>query len=942
MRQRAKARTGRVMTHDQLSVNHGSRRRSKAAAASYRRFYDLAPDMFAIIDAETGRVLDCNRALTAATGYAKRELVGRDVFDLYHPDDLEHARQVSREFVKSGKVHDVELPLKHRDGHGIDVSISVSVGSLHSDGRVAESILILRDITHRKAGEAALKVSEARYQDLYHNAPDMFASLDCTSNRIVQCNLTLVRETGLARDRLVGRPVCELFADESREVLRDALERVDDTRDIRDVELRLLRSSRAPVDVSMNVGAITDEQGQTYRRMTLRDITARKRAEEALLRGAVELKQAKEAAETANRAKSEFLANVSHEVRTPLNGVIGTAELLGFTDLTPVQRDHVHVIGESAEALLAILNDILDFSKIEAGMLDIERRVLHLRDHLGNVLKSLASRVSGKDLELVSDVSADVPDTLLGDPDRLRQVLSNLVGNAIKFTERGEVVLRVRQHELTDEDVTLSFDVVDTGIGVPPDKQDVIFQEFVQADASTTRRYGGTGLGLAIASRLIGAMGGQISLRSEVGKGSTFSFKIRLGLGTVAGAEPAGHLGGLDGLRTLVVDDNATNRRILAEMARSWGLRVHTAPSVASALDHLKRAAQHGEPVRLVLSDVQMPDRDGFDLAVALQRDPTLGHPTTILLTSGGHPRDQARLEAANVAACLVKPVKHSELLETIQSVMGLAGASARPSAGAEPTVTLRPLRVLLAEDSVANQRLAVGMLEKGAHTVTVASTGAEAVDAFTAEPFDVVVMDLQMPEMDGFEALRAIRRREHETGATPTPIVALTALASRKDEERCLAAGFDGYLTKPFRSRQLFEAISASLPSQHTDGGPSAEVSERDTCLDWGTALDTVDGDAELLSKVVQGFLGQQASLVAELRDALRTSDLEVVQRVAHTIGGSLRLFDGSDVVERAQQLETSCRDGSFDRAEHAWRALEAELEVVMPELDRFVNNQS
>ena len=636
------------------------------------------------------------------------------------------------------------------------------------------------------------------------------------------------------------------------------------------------------------------------------------------------------------------MANVSHEVRTPLNGVIGTAELLGFTDLTPVQRDHVHVIGESAEALLAILNDILDFSKIEAGMLDIERRVLHLRDHLGNVLKSLASRVSGKDLELVSDVSADVPDTLLGDPDRLRQVLSNLVGNAIKFTERGEVVLRVRQHELTDEDVTLSFDVVDTGIGVPPDKQDVIFQEFVQADASTTRRYGGTGLGLAIASRLIGAMGGQISLRSEVGKGSTFSFKIRLGLGTVAGAEPAGHLGGLDGLRTLVVDDNATNRRILAEMARSWGLRVHTAPSVASALDHLKRAAQHGEPVRLVLSDVQMPDRDGFDLAVALQRDPTLGHPTTILLTSGGHPRDQARLEAANVAACLVKPVKHSELLETIQSVMGLAGASARPSAGAEPTVTLRPLRVLLAEDSVANQRLAVGMLEKGAHTVTVASTGAEAVDAFTAEPFDVVVMDLQMPEMDGFEALRAIRRREHETGATPTPIVALTALASRKDEERCLAAGFDGYLTKPFRSRQLFEAISASLPSQHTDGGPSAEVSERDTCLDWGTALDTVDGDAELLSKVVQGFLGQQASLVAELRDALRTSDLEVVQRVVHTIGGSLRLFDGSDVVERAQQLETSCRDGSFDRAEHAWRALEAELEVVMPELDRFVNNQS
>ena len=290
----------------------------------------------------------------------------------------------------------------------------------------------------------------------------------------------------------------------------------------------------------MNVAANTDEQGQAYHRMTLRDITARKRAEDALLKGAVELKQAKDTAETANRAKSEFLANVSHEIRTPLNGVIGTAELLGHTDLTSVQRDHLHVISESAEALLAILNDILDFSKIEAGMLDIERRVLHLRDHLGSVLKSLASRVSGKDLELMSDVSADVPDTLLGDPDRLRQVLFNLVGNAIKFTERGEVVLRVRQQESTDEDVALCFEVLDTGIGVPPDKQKAIFQEFVQADASTTRRYGGTGLGLAIASRLIGAMGGQISLSSEVGRGSHVRVYDPPGFGPRGGRQTSG------------------------------------------------------------------------------------------------------------------------------------------------------------------------------------------------------------------------------------------------------------------------------------------------------------------------------------------------------------------------------------------------------------------
>ena len=917
----------------------GPRRRSKAATASYRRFYDLAPDMFAIIDAKTGAVLDCNRALASGLGYTTQEIVGRNVFDLYHPDHVERARQVSKDFVKRGAVHDVELPLGHRDGHVVDAAISVSVGSRDSEGQVAESILILRDISRRKEFEAALKTSEERYQDLYHNAPDMFASLDCVSRRIVQCNRTLARETGLARRRLMGCPAVELFAAESRDLVRDALDTVDDIREVRDVELRLLKPHEVQADVSMHVAAITDEQGQTYFRMTLRDVTARKRADEELLKAAHELKQAKEVAETANRAKSEFLANVSHEVRTPLNGVIGTAELLGNTALTDVQRDHLQVIGESAEALLAILNDILDFSKIEAGKLELEERSLHLRDHLGHVLKSLASRIGDKELELVGDVSADVPDALIGDPGRLRQVLFNLVGNAIKFTDGGEVVVSVRRQESTDERVTLCFEVSDTGIGIPHDKQDAIFQEFVQADASTTRRYGGTGLGLAIASRLIRAMGGEISLSSEAGQGSTFRFTIGFGLGAVAEGEHPAHASALTGLRVLVVDDNATNRRILAEMVRSWGLRAHAVPGVASAIDELRRSAQQGDPVRLVLSDVQMPDADGFDLAVALKRDLTLGDPATILLTSAGHPGDHVRMEEASVAACLVKPVRHSELFDTIQAVMGVAPAPAATSTVRELPPRLTPLRVLVAEDSLANQRLAIGLLEKDAHTVTVTSTGAEAVDAFKAEPFDVVLMDLQMPEMDGFEALRAIRQREHETGASPTPVVALTARATRGDEERCMAAGFDGYVTKPFRSRQLVEAMAASLPPQHMRGGESAEANAGDAGLDWEVALATVDGNRELLGKVVRGFLGQQPSLVAELTAALRTPDLRVVQRVAHTIGGSLRLLEGSRVVERASQLEELCRAGSSDRVDDAWGALEVELEAVVPELRRFVN---
>ena len=895
--------------------------------------------MFAIIDAKAGTVLDCNEALARSTGFPKQEIVGRNVLDLYHPEQEKQARELSKEFVKLGGVNDVELPLRCRGGLKLDVSVSVSVGSLDPDGKVAESIVILRDISHRKEAEAALKVSEARYQDLYHNAPDMFASLDCASRKIVQCNQTLVRETGLTRHQLIGRPVFELFAPESRDLARDALDTVDDTRDVGDVELRLLRPPRAKADVSMHAAAITDEQNRTYFRITLRDITARKRADEEMLKIARELKQAKEVAETANRAKSEFLANVSHEVRTPLNGVIGAAELLGNTTLTHVQRDYLQVIGESAETLLAILNDILDYSKFEAGKLDLELQSLHLRDHLGNALKSLASRIGDKDVELVADVSADVPDTLIGDPGRLRQVLFNLVGNAIKFTDRGEVVVRVSQQESSGERVTLCFEVSDTGIGIPHAKQAVIFQEFVQADASTTRRYGGTGLGLAIASRLVRAMGGEISLDSKVGRGSRFSFAIGFGLGTASEYPPAGQHGALTGLRTLVVDDNATNRRILAEMVETWGLRALTAPGVAPAIDELRRAAQQGDPVRLVLSDVQMPDADGFDLAIALKRDATLGDPSTILLTSGGHPDDHIRLEEANVAACLVKPVRHSELFDTIQSVMGSApplGTSVVP----EPTPQLTPLRVLIAEDSLANQRLAVGMLEKDAHSVTVTSTGVEAVAAFSAEPFDVVLMDLQMPEMDGFDALNAIRQREHATGAPPTPIVALTARATRRDEERCLAAGFDGYLTKPFRSRQLIEAIAASLSSEPTQRGESASASVGDVDLDWEGALATVDGDRELLGKVVQGFLGQQPSLITELRVALRTPDLSVVQRVAHTIGGSLRLFEGSRVVERAAQLEELCRAGASDRVDDAWGALELELETVVSELQRFVND--
>ncbi len=401
-------------------------------------------------------------------------------------------------------------------------------------------------------------------------------------------------------------------------------------------------------------------------------------------------------------------------------------------------------------------------------------------------------------------------------------------------------------------------------------------------------------------------MGGEVGVDSEEGKGSTFYFSARFGLDSPVMSDTVDRTKNLRGLRTLIVDDNATNRRILGELVRSSGLRALTVPGVDGALEELRRAIRRGDPVQLVLSDVQMPEADGFELARAVNDDPAFGHPPIVLLTSGGLP-DAATADAASVAASLFKRVKHSELLETIQAVMGVAPAVA--PAGNATASPLAPLDVLLAEDSLANQRLAVGTLEKHGHRVTVVGTGTEAVDACMAQPFDVVVMDLQMPEMDGFEAVRAIRQRERETHTVPTPIVALTARAMADDEALCRRAGFDGYLAKPFRSQQLYDALASVVPSRPAVRRDEPEPARADGRLDWAAAVDAVEGDRVLLGKVVRSFLDQYPSLVAELETSLDASDLPAVQRVAHTLGGSLRMFDRARVVELARLLESVCR---------------------------------
>jgi len=795
----------------------------------------------------------------------------------------------------------------------------------------------------RRHAERQLKESEERYRDLFENANDLIQSAG-PDGSLIYVNRAWRETLGYSEEEVCKLSLFDIIHPASLPHCMEMFGRVMSGEKLDHVEAMFVTKDGRTITVEGSSSCSMKEGKPVATRSIFRDISERKRFE-------AELAQARDAALESARLKAEFLANMSHEIRTPMNAIIGMSGLLLDTDLTAEQREFAETVRSSAEALLTLMNDILDFSKIEAGKLTFETMDFDLRNAVEGAVDLLAEAAQSKGVELFSLVYSDVPTELRGDPGRLRQVLVNLLSNAVKFTGQGEVIVRVTKETDLGERALLRFAVSDTGIGIPEEAQRRIFDVFSQADGSTTRKYGGTGLGLAISRQLVELLGGQIGVESAPGKGSTFWFTASFEKQPeqTAPREAPGHQ--LEGLRVLIIDDNATNRKLVHHQVTSWGMRNGTAESGAEALTILRREAAAGDPYLIAILDMQMPEMDGLTLARAIKSDPAIAGTQLLMMTSLGR-RDDAAIREAGVDLCLTKPVKQSQLFDCLATLAGehLLDPPQQRRAAQVPTPKVQregreQVRILVAEDNSVNQRVALRQLDRLGYAADGVANGMEALDALSRIAYDVVLMDCQMPEMDGYEAATEIRRREGDL--KHTTIIAMTANALEGDRERCFAAGMDDYISKPVKQEMLSEAIER-WTAERTASDQREDLSEP-TPADSASVIDPgviaelrglqSSTDPDFFNHLIDLFIEETPHRLAAIREALAKSNAEALGHEAHALKGSSAHLGATRMDSLCEILEEQGRSGSINGASAVLSVLEEEFGRVRKALEAEKN---
>ena len=921
--------TGGLVLYQDISRRRRAENALRESNETLSAIFEASPLAIVGLDLE-GKVVMWNPAAERTFGWSASEVIGRQP-PAVGEQEQERFEALHREALQGHGITELEVPAQKKDGSPIEVSLS-RAALRDASGAVRGTVDILADITERKRAQESLrKLSQA----LEQTAESILVT---DRNGVIEyANPGFTHLTGYTSKDVIGQTPRILKSGKHQIAFYKSFwGTILSGRVYRDVFVNKKKTGEIYYE-EKTVAPVKDANGSVANFVAVgRDITIRKRAEE-------ELQKAKEAAEEANRAKGDFLANMSHEIRTPMNGIIGMTDLTLETDLTVEQREYLEMVKSSADSLLRVINDILDFSRVEAGKLELQNEPFALRQSIGETMKVLGHLAHRKHLELAWHAAANVPEWVVGDCGRLRQMLVNLVGNAIKFTERGEVVVNISVEKLDEAIAELHFRIADTGIGIAPEKQALIFGAFMQADGSTTRKYGGTGLGLAIVQRLVSLQGGKLWVESAPGKGSTFHLTLSLGLpgkSFVVPQDPTPDI--LKGLRALVVDDNRTNRLIVTDLLKRWGISPQEAGSGSQALKLLQSSWRQGKPFRLVVLDAQMPQMDGFALAQRIRNDKKLTSTLTIMLSSGVGPAESVQVREVGLAAYLTKPVQPSELLDAILDAFTRTKHASPVSASVvSQDSASKPapgLRILLAEDNAVNRQFATRLLEKRGHTVIAVNDGRQALEALEREDFNLVLMDVQMPEMDGLEATRMIRKKEKSTGVH-IPVIAVTAHVMKGDCDRCLEAGADDYVSKPIQAEQLNAAIgrhcgapkpSEESPSKPADASPIAS-------LDPDELLEHVQGDRELLADIIRLFRAEAGPLLRIVREAAEDRDAAAISRASHTLKGSIGNFGSGPAYQAAKKMDELAQSGDASAAGALLPTLEAEIERLLVALEPF-----